>query len=107
MRGELLKGHLDYLVLAVVESGPLHGYAIIRLLAQRSVGAFDLPEGTIYPVLHRLERADLLGARWTLHAGRKRKVYRLTRKGKRALVQQRNEWPSFSRAVSAVLEPAT
>ena len=107
MRGELLKGHLDYLVLAVVEPGPLHGYAIIRQLAQRSAGAFDLPEGTVYPVLHRLERADLLGGRWTMHARRKRKVYRLTRKGKRALVQQRDEWPSFSRAVSAVLEPAT
>lgn len=107
MRGELLKGHLDYLVLAVVEPSPLHGYAIIRELAQRSAGAFDLPEGTVYPVLHRLERADLLGGRWTLHAGRNRKVYRLTRQGKRALVRQRDEWPSFSRAVSAVLEPST
>ena len=107
MRGEVLKGHLDYLVLAVVEAGPLHGYAIIKQLAKRSAGAFDLPEGTVYPVLHRLERAGLLGGRWTLHAGRRRRVYRLTLKGKRALAQQRSEWPGFSRAVSAVLEPLT
>ena len=107
MRGELLKGHLDYLILAVIEPGPLHGYAIIRQLAKRSAGAFDLPEGTVYPLLHRLERAGLLGGRWTLHNARKRRVYRLTLKGKRALAQQRDEWPSFLRAVSAVLEPVT
>lgn len=103
----MLKGHLDYLVLAVVEAGPLHGYAIIRQLAERSAGAFDLPEGTVYPVLHRLERAGLLGGRWTLHAGRRRRVYRLTLKGRGALARQRDEWPGFLRAVSAVLEPVT
>ncbi len=107
MRGEALKGHLDYLILAVLEPDPLHGYAIIRQLTKRSAGTFDLPEGTVYPVLHRLERAGLLGGRWTMHNGRRRRVYRLTLKGNRALAQQRDEWPRFSRAVSAVLEPVT
>ena len=60
MTSEQLKGHLDPLVLAILEQGPAHGYAIIESLRERSGGAFDLPEGTIYPALHRLERAGTL-----------------------------------------------
>ena len=56
MSSEQLKGHLDPLVMAVLEGGPAHGYAIIEALRARSGGVFDLPEGTIYPALHRLER---------------------------------------------------
>jgi DNA-binding PadR family transcriptional regulator len=60
MEGEMLKGHLDMIVLAVLSSGPAHGYAVIEEIKRRSGGAFDLPEGTVYPVLHRLEQAGLL-----------------------------------------------
>ena len=64
MRAEALKGHLDLLLLAVMEDGPTHGYAVIEELRQRTGDAFDLPEGTVYPALHRLERAGLLESRW-------------------------------------------
>ena len=103
MRGQFLKGHLDFLILSAAESQQLHGYALIEELRKRSGGAFDLPEGTIYPALHRLERAKLLASRWSEYAGRRRRVYRLTQRGHRVLAQQRNEWRSFSTAISAVL----
>ena len=60
MRPELLKGHLDALLLAVLEPGPQHGYAVIESLRSGSDGALDLPTGTVYPALHRLERAGLI-----------------------------------------------
>jgi len=103
MRGEALKGHLDLLILAAVQSGPRHGYAIIESLRKSSGGVFDLPEGTIYPALHRLERAGLLASKWSDHEGRQRRVYRLTRSGKAALSCDIEEWATFARAVAAVL----
>ena len=106
MQGEWLKGHLDLLILAIIEGGAAHGYAIATELRHRSTGAFDLAEGTLYPALHRLERSGLLASRWTRHEGRRRRIYRLTLLGRRALVGQRHDWASFSRAVTAVLEPS-
>jgi len=103
MVGDPLKGHLDPLVLAVVADGPVHGYAVIEALKRRSGGAFALPEGTVYPALHRLERAGLLASAWTVAEGRRRRVYRLTAKGRRRLDAGRREWRSFARAVEAVL----
>ena len=78
MRAETLKGHLDGILLAVLEPGPRHGYAIMEALRQRSNGQVDLPTGTIYPALHRLERAGLIHATWSAAAGRRRRVYELT-----------------------------
>ena len=103
MKAESLKGHLDGLILAVVATGPAHGYAIIEELKRRSSGAFALPEGTVYPALHRLERAGLLASAWSDAAGRRRRVYRLTRRGKRELGLRKDEWRQFSTAVEAVL----
>ena len=103
MRAESLKGHLDALVLAVLRDEPAHGYAVIEQLKLRSGGAFDLPEGTVYPVLHRLEAEGLLTSSWSSASGRKRRVYRLTRRGLGALARQRDEWKSFANAVQAVL----
>jgi PadR family transcriptional regulator, regulatory protein PadR len=103
MKAETLKGHLDALVLAVLANEPLHGYAVIEALRSRSEGAFELAEGTLYPVLHRLEADGLLASSWSEAAGRRRRVYRLTRNGRRALARQREEWSSFVRAVDAVL----
>jgi DNA-binding PadR family transcriptional regulator len=65
MRAESLKGHLDALILAVLADGPLHGYAIIEKLKRRSDGTFELPEGTVYPALHRLEAGGLLSSEWS------------------------------------------
>jgi PadR family transcriptional regulator PadR len=103
MGPEALKGHLDALLLAVVAKGPAHGYRIVEDLRLRSGGAFDLPEGTVYPALHRLERGGLLASRWTLSSGRRRRVYRITRRGRAALARQTADWERFAGAVQAVL----
>ena len=100
---EELKGHLDSLILAVVSAEPAHGYAIIQELKLRSGGAFSLPEGTVYPALHRLERSGLLASGWSNAGGRRRRVYRLTRRGRTRLESRRREWQAFSNAVDAVL----
>jgi PadR family transcriptional regulator PadR len=104
MTAETLKGHLDLLLLAAVQPRPAHGYAIAETLRARSNGAFDLPEGTLYPALHRLERAGLLSSRWSEVGGRRRRVYQLTAKGHRALATRHGEWRDFARAVQAVVE---
>jgi PadR family transcriptional regulator PadR len=103
MKAESLKGHLDALVLATFGDGPAHGYAVIEELRRKSEGAFDLAEGTVYPVLHRLEAEGLLASSWSTAAGRRRRVYRLTRRGRTALVERRAEWRRFAHAVEAVL----
>jgi PadR family transcriptional regulator PadR len=103
MKAETLKGHLDMLLLAAVQDDAAHGYAIAETLRVRSGGTFDLPEGTLYPALHRLERGGLLASRWSEVGGRRRRLYRLTSKGHRALGQQQGEWADFARAVQAVL----
>jgi PadR family transcriptional regulator len=104
MRAEALKGHLDGLLLAVLEAGPAHGYAVIEALRTASGGTFDLPTGTVYPALRRLEEDGLVRSAWQEPAGeRKRRVYRLTGKGRKALAAQRESWQQFSGAVSAVM----
>jgi PadR family transcriptional regulator PadR len=103
MRAEALKGHLDGLLLAVLEAGPRHGYAVMEALREGSGGTFDLPTGTVYPALHRLERAGLVVGSWSDGTGRQRRSYRLTAAGVRALAEQRASWGEFSSAVSALL----
>lgn len=100
----MLKGHLDLIVLAALAEGPAHGYAVIETIRSRSGQAFDLPEGTIYPALHRLEQAGLLSSRWTIaDSGRRRRVYALTRQGRRALADRRAVWERFSNAIGGLL----
>ena len=106
MPGESLKGHLDLLLLSVVREGPAHGYLVVQRLAERSEGAFELGEGTIYPALRRLEKQGLLRSTWTEYNGRQRRVYRLSPKGEKAFTKQRTEWERFSRAVGGVLGTA-
>jgi PadR family transcriptional regulator, regulatory protein PadR len=96
-------GHLDGMLLAIAADGPVHGYAAAQALRERSGGVFDLPEGTIYPALHRLERAGLLQSGWSTASGRRRRVYRLTGRGKRAAASARRDWRRFSKAVEAVM----
>ena len=100
---ETLKGHLDSMILAVLATGPAHGYAIIEELKERSGGTFSLPEGTVYPALHRLERSGLLSSDWSDANGRRRRVYRLTRRGRAALAARERDWRRFAEAVEAVL----
>jgi len=103
MRADVLKGHLDMLLLAIVEDGPFHGYAVIEELRQRTDGAIDLPEGTIYPALHRLERAGLLASSWSEVNGRRRRSYTLTSGGKKAAREKRREWSAFALTVQRVV----
>jgi PadR family transcriptional regulator PadR len=103
MNSEKLKGNLDMLLLSVLASGPSHGYSIITRLRERSAGAFGLPEGTVYPALHRLEAAGLLDSTWETAAGRRRRMYRLTLTGQEALADQARQWRSFSGSVAMVI----
>ncbi len=104
MRAEELKGHLDAMLLATLEGGPRHGYAVIEALRQSTGGRLDLPTGTIYPALRRLEQAGLIAGSWSVVGGRRRREYRLTAAGNRALTGRRADWRDFSAMVSATLE---
>lgn len=104
MKGQALKGHLDLLLLAVISDGAKHGYAVIDELRERSGDAFDLPEGTVYPALHRLEKAGLLSSDWSVVQGRRRRTYRLTDRGRGALGEHSRAWTEFSGAITSVLK---
>lgn len=102
----MLKGHLDAILLAALRGGEAHGYAIIETIRGQSGGTFDLPEGTIYPALHRLEAAGLLASRWGQSpTGRKRRIYALTPAGLAALGERQARWTAFAGAVEALLHP--
>jgi PadR family transcriptional regulator, regulatory protein PadR len=103
MKPDKLKGHLDLLLLEVLSAGPAHGYAVVTLLRDRSEGVFDLPEGTVYPALHRLEDGGLLRSEWAEVGGRRRRLYRLTEAGHTTAKTERRQWRSFVSAVDAVL----
>lgn len=102
----MLRGHLDGMILSVLEAEPLHGYAVMEALQQRSGGELDLPTGTLYPALRRLERAGYLRSEWSTVGGRRRRTYRLTATGKRMLADERTEWRAFIALVDGVLRPA-
>ncbi len=104
MRAEELKGHLDALLLAALEDGPRHGYAVIEALRRATGGRLDLPTGTIYPALRRLEGAGLITGSWSVVAGRRRREYQLTPAGARALSGKRADWQDFAAMISAALE---
>ena len=101
----LLKGQIDMLLLAVVARGPAHGYAIIEQLRLRSRGAIELPEGTVYPALYRLEGLSLLKSSEQRVAGRVRRVYRITSAGNGALREREESWKTLVRNIGAVLRP--
>ena len=99
-----VRGHLDLLLLGTLRrTGPAHGYALIVGLREHSGGAFDLPEGSVYPALHRLERDGLVTSVWDTSAPRRRRVYELTPDGLAALAAQRRQWRTFAVGVQSVL----
>jgi DNA-binding PadR family transcriptional regulator len=100
---ELLKGAADTLVLSTFAEGEKYGYQVVKELERRSNGFFCLKEGTLYPILHRLERQGLLSGRWeTTATGSERRYYTLTAGGRRALTDKLDEWQTFVRAVGLV-----
>jgi len=108
MRAEaqVLKGHLDTLLLATLADGPRHGYAVKEALRQASGSRFDLPTGTIYPALRRLESAGLVEGTWSVVSGRRRRTYALTAAGRRRLSGDRAAWRDFVSAVTSILDGA-
>jgi len=106
-KSEVLKGTLDMLILKVVAIGPVHGYAISQRLQQMSKDFFQVPEGSLYPALHRLEDRGWLQAKWQeTETGREAKFYSLTRAGRRQLSIEMQNWQRLSEAVALILETA-
>jgi PadR family transcriptional regulator PadR len=103
MRAEELKGNLDGMLLAVLSKSSLHGYAIIETLRERSAGKVDLPSGTVYPALHRLESAGLLRSKWEQGNGRRRRVYEITPAGHTSLSNTRANWREMMDTINAVV----
>ena len=105
---ELLKGNTDSLLLCLISRDPTYGYQIVKELEKRSNGYFQFKEGTLYPALHRLERAKLIEGKWqTLSNGQQRRYYYITERGRQVLATRLATWQDFSTAVSAVIQPET
>jgi PadR family transcriptional regulator PadR len=101
---QLKKGSMKTLILAVLASGPLHGYAIAREIERRSADALKMGEGALYPALRAMEGEGLLTASWEIQAnGPARKIYVLTEDGRAALEKQMQAWRAFTDAVNSVI----
>jgi len=99
-----LKGTFPMLILQILSEGPLHGYAIARALEDRTSGILSLGEGSLYPTLHTQENHGFVESYERVENGRRRRYYRLTKKGGRALEGERQEWDRLSAAINMVLE---
>src|SRR5689334_2078185 len=104
MEGDALRGHLELLLLAALARANLHGYALIEWLRTRSDGALDLGEGSVYPALRRLEAAGFVTSAWLTESGRRKRIYRLTKRGEARLRSEREGWDDLVRTVGLVLE---
>ncbi len=100
---ELLKGSTPLLVLSVLRGQDLYGYKIIRELEIRSENVFEMSEGTLYPILHALEKEKLLSSYWQEVDGRRRKYYHITDKGLKQFNKKKDEFISYSHNVTKVL----
>ena len=101
---ELKRGSLELIVLHLLSLGEAYGYEIVTTLIERSNGGLEVTDGTLYPVLYRLERAGFVGVRWETPArGVPRKYYRLTKSGQAELARLRHEWNAFASAMANLL----
>jgi PadR family transcriptional regulator PadR len=102
---ELLQGTLDMLILKTLEVAPLHGYAIAQRINRTSRALLQVPQGSLYPALHRLENKGFLAADWTeTESGRQAKVYRLTKQGRARLQAEIADWRRHSDAIALILQ---
>jgi len=105
MQPELKKGTAEVLILSLLEARPRHGYEIAKLIEQRSEGVLEFHVASLYPMLYRLERRGWIEGRWLEKAGqRRRRFYKLTAAGRRALPEQRKTWRQFIRAIQRVAQ---
>ena len=106
-RIELLQGTLDMLILQTLQWGPRHGYGLSQSIRTNSGEILKVDTGSLYPALHRLERAKWIAAEWKVSENNQRtRVYRLTAKGKKQLISERSRWAQLSDAIAGVLSPA-
>ena len=106
-RIELLQGTLDMLILQTLQWGPRHGYGLSQSIRTNSGEILKVDTGSLYPALHRLERAKWIAAEWKVSENNQRtRVYRLTTKGKKQLISERSRWAQLSDAIAGVLNPA-
>lgn len=104
---ELLRGTLDLLILRTLLVGPTHGHAIAKHIQRTSEDLLQVETGSLYPALHRLEAKGWIGATWELSAkGKRARVYRLTRQGRKQLAAEQSKWETFSRAMRLIVNPA-
>jgi len=104
INSELLKGSMITLVLKALHKRQMYGYEIMKELGQISGGAIEVKEGTLYPILHQLETDGAVEAEWSQEEGeRKRKYYRLTKKGRSLLKEKAGQWESFRKVIDRVL----
>src|SRR3974390_1925961 len=104
-KSDLPQGTLDLLILKVAALGPVHGYAIAQRLRQVSRDVVQIPQGSLYPALHRLENRGLLAADWkATETGREAKFYRLTRKDRSQLGTETASWQRLTQAVGLILK---
>jgi DNA-binding PadR family transcriptional regulator len=108
IEGNILRGHLETMALSVLEHGDAHGFEILRRLEEKGCGALNLREGTLYPVLYRMEEAGLVTAQWESEAssrrGPRRRIYKITKKGRRDLAKRRESWRDFVSIVGGIVE---
>lgn len=100
MNKELLKGTTELIILKMLQREPMYGYGIIKNLSLLSKGVFNFKEGTLYPILHHLEKEGLIEAFWQKTEGRRRKYYQLTQNGHLMLTSKTQEWSNFQAAVN-------
>ncbi len=104
-KSDLPQGTLDLLILKVVALGPVHGYAIAQRLQQVSRDVVQVPQGSLYPALHRLENRGFLAANWNeTETGREAKFYSLTRKGRAQLDTEAASWDRLTQAIGLILK---
>ena len=101
---ELIKGSTSMLVMSVLKNKDLYGYKIIKEIETLSDNVFSLKEGTLYPILHALEKENLLESYWDDTDGRKKKYYHLTAKGQKQIMEKKEEWQVFQKSVNKVLD---
>ena len=105
-RVELLQGTLDLLILRTLLAGSTHGHAIAKHIQWASEDLLQVETGSLYPALHRLEAKGWIEADWNLsEKGKRARFYRLTRLGRKQLVNERSKWEAFSRAMGLILNP--
>jgi transcriptional regulator len=101
---DVLQGTLDMLILKALSLQPMHGWGVAQRIQQISRDVLQVNQGSLYPALHRLERAGLLRSSWAEHTPRQQRVYALTPRGEAALRERRRNWEAFAASMAGVLD---